>query len=341
MQNLKVEDYKLMKTLVGMSQEGLRRTMATYLENKYPKLIQTKDYLYAEGDIPIALVAHLDTVFAKPAKDVFYDREQGVMWSPQGLGADDRAGIFAIIKILQSKYRPTVILTTDEEKGCLGSDKLVIDFPEAPSKLNYIIQLDRRGTNDCVFYDCDNDAFVKYVEQFGFIENFGSLSDISVICPEWGMAGVNLSVGYEGEHSETEILHVGPLLATIEKVKVMLSQQDIPEFQYIPSQYSWYSMWKKGYGGAGIYSYPFDDEYTCCKCKKQLTEYEVIPVVDKNGKDVYYCGDCCIENIEWCDLCKGGYEATEEDKKSKRHFCPSCKSKSAKIKGTGGKRKDV
>lgn len=46
------------------------------------------------------------------------------MWSPQGLGADDRAGIFAIIQIIKSGLRPHIILTTDEEVGGVGADLL-------------------------------------------------------------------------------------------------------------------------------------------------------------------------------------------------------------------------
>ena len=97
MQSLKADDYKMLKTLVGLSQEGMRRTMITYLKKKYKNVIATKDYVLAEGDIPIALVAHMDTVFTKPASQVYYDKEQGVIWSPPGLGADDGAGIFSVI----------------------------------------------------------------------------------------------------------------------------------------------------------------------------------------------------------------------------------------------------
>ena len=99
MQTLKAEDYKLIKTLVGLSQESMSRTMTSYLKKKYKNVISTKDYVMAQGEIPIALVAHMDTVFKKPATRVYYDKEQGVMWSPDGLGADDRAGIFAILNI--------------------------------------------------------------------------------------------------------------------------------------------------------------------------------------------------------------------------------------------------
>ena len=95
-----------------------------HLRKIYPTVLETKDYICAEGVIPIALVAHMDTVFFKPATTIYYDRQKNTMWSPMGLGADDRAGVFAIIQILQSGLRPHIIFTTDEEKGCLGAEAL-------------------------------------------------------------------------------------------------------------------------------------------------------------------------------------------------------------------------
>lgn len=324
MQTLSSEDYRLIQSLCRLGQESMRKTLIAYLRKRYKKVISTKEYIYAEGDIPIGLVAHMDTVFVKPPTSIYYDKEQGVMWSPEGLGADDRAGIFCILKILQAKLRPTIIFTTDEEVGCLGAEALVKAFKhDAPSKLNYIIQLDRRGSTDCVFYDCDNLDFVKYVESFGFIEAIGSLSDISVICPEWGMAGVNLSVGYENEHSESEILHVVPMLKTIDKVKIMLTQKEIPEFKYIPSEYSW-----NGYKNYQSYGFPLEN-VTCAGCGKTFSEYDVLPVIDEDGRKEYYCPDCCVDNLQWCDECNRGYKmnSVQEEGKSAEHICPSCKNK--------------
>ena len=159
------------------------------------------------------------------------------MWSPEGIGADDRAGVFAIVEILKRGLRPTIILTTDEEIGGVGASKLVEDIPEAPCKLNFLIELDRRGSEDCVFYDCDNPFFEDYIEDFGFITNWGSFSDISYIAPKWGMAAVNLSIGYEHEHSKSEILNVSWMFNTIYKVCNILEnvhEEDV--FEYIPAK---------------------------------------------------------------------------------------------------------
>lgn len=318
MQVLSPNDLKLFKNLLEASPEKLMRMLNRILCGRYSNLTYTGDYLYAIGDIPIGLVAHVDTVFPEPPEDIYYDREKGVMWSPQGLGADDRAGIFAILKIIQSGLRPTVIFTTDEEVGGFGAAQLVKDFPECPiPNLKYLIQLDRRGTNDCVFYDCYNEDFITYVESFGFIEAFGTFSDIAELCPAWDVVGVNLSIGYENEHTRYETLHLKPWMATIEKVKRMLKEKDIPDFEYIEYSYS-YNGTKWGYDEKYKDWYDYTPHYRCKSCGKSFCEYEVIPTRNKNKKIVYYCPDCCVDNVTWCLDCGTAYE------KKKMSACPKC-----------------
>ena len=334
MKPLNEKDYSLFQSLAGLTQKELRATMTSFLKSKYKNVIAKNEFIIAVGEIPIALVAHMDTVFKTPPTKIFYDEKKTIMWSPQGLGADDRAGVFAIIKIIQSGLRPSIIFTTDEEKGCIGADALVEIYPKAPMNLNYVIQLDRRGSNDCVFYDCDNRNFVEYVEKFGFAENYGSFSDISEICPAWKIAGVNLSVGYENEHSEIETLNTTHLLQTIAKVKKMLQCDNIPKFEYIPSKYAWYgrpyAMWP---GEDEEYSWYFDNNFKCKKCGKEFSEYDVLPIISSEPpyEMVYYCPDCCISGIDWCIECNEGYEVSEPNTPSGQ--CPRCRAKKIYVKG--------
>lgn len=304
-------DYKLFERLVSLSQKEVHKAMAQFLKAKYNNVIFTKDYLVAIGDIPIALVAHMDTVFKTPVSNLYYDQRKGVMWSPEGLGADDRAGVFAILKIIQDGFRPSVIFTTDEEKGGLGACELAsIDCP-IPN-LKYMIELDRRGSNDCVFYDCYCPEFVQYVESFGFCEKWGSFSDISFLMAEWNVCGVNLSVGYDDEHSYTEVLHVGALFDTIRKVKKMLQETDIPEFKYDENPAASSMWWRK------------QDVYGqhCSKCKKLFSEYELIPVKGLDNRMKFYCPDCIVGNVGWCYECGEAFELESSAKNDK--MCKDC-----------------
>lgn len=303
---------KLFEQIVKMNEVSLLKTMNTYLKRFYNKVSYTKDYVYAIGDIPITLVAHVDTAFKERPEDIFYDRVKNVLWSPQGLGADDRAGVFAIINIVKSGLRPHIIFTTGEEMGGLGARVLTYIEPKPFAEMKYIIQLDRRGKDDCVFYECDNVKFIEYIKSFGFHEEYGSFSDISELCPTWKVAGVNLSIGYKNEHSLIEILYIDYLLSTVEKVKEMLKDvNNINSFEYIPALYS-------------LSSLNSTSLYKCKNCGKIFTEYELFLVKGIDGKNVYYCPDCIYGNVNWCDSCGKAYEIDfREDTTIKK--CKDCR----------------
>lgn len=317
MRLMRDSDYKTFEQLCACTQGGLKATMSKYLRTKYKNIIETKDYICAEGDIPIALVAHMDTVFKTPAMEVYYDRQKNVIWSPYGLGADDRAGVFAIIQIIKQGLRPHIILTTDEECGALGATKLAAagcPFED----LRYVIQLDRRGACDCVFYDCDNQKFIEYVEDFGFVEAIGSFSDISMLCPAWQIAGVNLSVGYYNEHSVSETLQVGHLLSTIDKVANMLREEVIPSFVYIKAKraFDWYHWIGK--------SQTIDDTH-CSNCHREFKSDELIPVKMINGLMSHYCVDCISDaSIDFCNKCGEAYEKNGHEPNEKYGMCEDC-----------------
>lgn len=327
-------EFLLMENLVGVSQESLHKILYKFLKQHYKKVQKTNDFLIAEGDIPIALVAHMDTVFPNPAKEVFYDRRKNVIWSPTGLGADDRAGIYAIIQIIKSGLRPHVIFTTDEEVGCVGATELSY-WPCPFNDLRYLIQLDRRGSDDCVFYECNNPNFEKYIEDFGFVTAWGSFTDICELCPSWKIAGVNLSIGYRDEHTTSEILFVGQMLQTIEKVKKMLTQEDIPSFEFIPyysSYSSYYDYDPDDYFDAMFYAThgltpPSKStvRFKCKKCGRGFPYDEVLQVKLIKGGTGYYCIDCISDGINWCENCKEAYEI--DSKIPDNGLCRDCQKK--------------
>jgi hypothetical protein len=254
----------------------------------------------------------MDTVFPRPVINLYYDQNAQVLWSTEGLGADDRAGIYAILKIISDGFKPSIIFTTDEEQGGVGACALAEKECPIPN-LKYIIQLDRRGKDDCVFYDCANTEFITYIESFGFKTQTGSFSDISFLCPRWNVCGVNLSVGYENEHSYSEILNLQFLFNTIKKVKTMLSENNIPEFEYIeesPFKSVWYNHPQKS------------NKDSCYFCKKQFIEYELIPFKSKDKKTKFACADCFSvnPNIKLCNKCNEPYESDSKD-----FLCEDCK----------------
>ena len=199
---------KLIKKLCSLPQNELIKLLYQYLKKKnYTNVQYDGMNLIAEGELPVCLIAHMDTVFNYLPHEFFYDNQKRVLWAPGGAGFDDRTGIYIILTILDNGFKPSIIFTDKEECGGEGSEHLIKTFPQCPFKnCRALIQLDRANKDDCVFYNCDNIKFEKYISKFGFKYNWGTFSDISIIAPKWKIAATNLSVGYVDEHTQSTAL---------------------------------------------------------------------------------------------------------------------------------------
>lgn len=190
---------KLFKSIVNKSQGDLK----SWLFNKLPGTISSKGYLYRPGTIPILLCAHMDTVHLDLAREISWQKDN--VSSPQGIGGDDRCGIYIILKILE-KCDCHVAFFEDEEVGGIGSGIFADDICRGTSiPVDFVIEFDRKGAKDSVYYDVGSSALRRFVESTGYFEEAaGSFTDICHICPALGVAGVNLSSGYYKPHTTDE-----------------------------------------------------------------------------------------------------------------------------------------
>lgn len=222
---------ELFDTVAKMTEDELYNYLAKEVRKfDYSEVLQHKKFLAVKGDIPILLITHLDTVFYDITRHdmlICHDKEQGIFWSPDGLGADDRAGITLILYLLQrTNLRPHLLFTKGEESGAAGAIAAMRKAKKFFDKICYIIELDRQGLDECVFYSCKNFQFQQYIIDYGFVLDYGTFTDISIICPAWNIAGVNLSVGYYGEHSYQEMLFIHGWAKTYSKLIKMLETVD-------------------------------------------------------------------------------------------------------------------
>ena len=326
MKILSREDYHLYKALCQCTQNELLTFLPAML-NKYgyTKVKKTSDYIIAEGTIPILLCAHLDTVGQKSPEEIYYDKEAGVIWSPDLCGADDRAGVFSILKILERNLRPCLCFTTDEEIGGVGAEILSQDgWPYC--NLKFILQLDRRNSGEVVYYDMSTESpFCDYIESFGFVEAIGSFSDVCFLAPAFNSAGCNLSVGYVDEHTREERLFVNGLFYTIDRVCKILEDKDSSYFEYIEDP----SPWKSYYDNYSCYP-TGGTKYICHGCGKLIPDYDAIPAKLIHGGVGYFCANC-LDKIDWCEECGSTYEIDPKDPTC--GLCVDCKKKA---KNNGG-----
>ncbi len=243
-----------------MPQGKLKSYVATELESTHKEIVVDDGYVFAQGDFPVLLVAHMDTVHKKLPK--FIKNNNGVLSSPNGIGGDDRCGIYMILDIVK-QINCSVLFTEDEEIGGIGAGKFARSelAKSLKGKFNYAIEFDRKGNKDAVFYECDNPDFEKFITKEFFKTDFGSYSDIVDVAPVLGCAAVNLSCGYHKAHTKEEYVVWKEMKTSIEQaVRILERTTEKDKFEFIEADYG-YGYYSGYYGGYGGYAWGNEDDY--------------------------------------------------------------------------------
>ncbi len=249
-----------------MTQSEVKAYMHEYLKENEYDVVNEDGFLYAKGTVPVLLVAHMDTVHKDQCKVVY--KKNGRLSSPQGIGGDDRCGIFIIMNIVKELHC-SVLLCEDEEKGGIGARKFIEATYETKDgdniikskyiehlDVNYMIEFDRKGNNDAVFYSCANQAFIDFVEdETNFKFAYGSFSDISSLMPAAKLSGVNLSSGYYNAHTTEEYVIYDEMIDTASAAITLIKAECEKPFVYIPRTYSSYGSYRGNYHDNAGHSY--------------------------------------------------------------------------------------
>ncbi len=79
------------------SQKQLFKRLTKKFKGK--TLISKGNFILVQGLAPVMLVAHLDTVHEQPVRDICISDDRNILMSPQGIGGDDRCGVFALCNL--------------------------------------------------------------------------------------------------------------------------------------------------------------------------------------------------------------------------------------------------
>lgn len=235
-------------------------------------IVRKGSYILVPGQAPVMLLAHLDTVHHQPVKTICRSDNGNILMSPEGIGGDDRCGVYALVTAHErSQVKPWLLFTCDEEIGGVGANAFCTEhckgkMPKGLDELKALIEIDRKGRDDAVYYECANTEFEDYITGKGFKTAFGSFSDISVVAPELGVAAVNLSSGYYNAHTQHEYINRKQLNTTIRKVVEIIADAAKPGFQkyeYIESAgFSRYgSFYYSGWDGWDDWPRKKDDDF--------------------------------------------------------------------------------
>ena len=275
--NNKKTKYKKFIKMCRKSQDELKTYLVDVLRSAGYSPIVGDGFILAEGkNVPVCLTAHLDTVHEKTVEDFYENVKDGkhILSSPQGIGGDDRCGVYIIYKIItKTDLRPTILFCEDEEIGGVGSSKFCdTEHSYKLDNMKFLIELDRAHENDAVFYSCYNPEFTEFIlDQTGFVKEWGSYSDICELSPECGVASVNLSCGYYNAHDLDEYVVMEEMENTIkvtERLLIEAQNEDCPKFEYKEIKRNWYYGyedddydWSSSYLTMKNYGTKVDDRY--------------------------------------------------------------------------------
>ncbi len=174
------------------------------------------------GNEQVLFACHLDTVHARPGYQRVYRQRHraNALHSPDGecLGADDGAGIWLMLAMIEAGVPGTYVFHLDEERGCLGSRWLAKNRQDWLRQFHCAIGFDRPGTSDVVTHFA---GLRGCSPGFAMDLSWALSSHVSgyelTPCRTGGMTDVrhyiglipectNLSIGYHRQHRREEWL---------------------------------------------------------------------------------------------------------------------------------------
>lgn len=167
-----------------------------------------------ESEAYPCVVAHLDQVQKNHSADFVAVETRDIIfgYSPrrrkhEGLGADDKVGIWCGLKLLQKFDNLKVAFFSKEETGCLGAGNANMEFFQ---DCRFVLEADRRGSDDMVVSIWDELCSQEFIEDtdhemFGYKISDGMTTDVGELKGNGlGISCINISCGYYEPHTDQE-----------------------------------------------------------------------------------------------------------------------------------------
>lgn len=170
---------------------------------------------------------HTDSVHRTEGKQIVkFDKQTGEYYKDDGeaLGADDAAGAWLMLEMIDANVPGTYVFHRAEEVGGIGSRFLAAHYDEFLKGYDRAIAFDRRGSTSVITHQgmgrCCSDVFAEALsdalnknEACMYMPDatgiFTDTANYTEIIPEC----TNISCGYSNEHTAKERLHLPTLLA--------------------------------------------------------------------------------------------------------------------------------
>lgn len=236
------------------------------------------------------------------------------------LGADDGAGMYLMFEMIKNDVAGTYIFHRGEEIGCWGSGEMATHYTEWLRQFTHAIAFDRRGTTSIITHQrgeraCSDALGNQLIDLFNMryeLDPTGVYTDTAEymdIIPEC----VNISIGYDSEHSHYETLDTTHVLALRDAIcaldwdKIVLPVARDPAKRETRSYPNYSSSWGSDWstGKLSVYEIPSVDRLLSTSAR-DLASW----VLDADPEDVANLLHTLAEQVESADYALGDYYDT-------------------------------
>ena len=162
-----------------------------------------------------------------------------------GIGADDKAGVFICMELLEILPAVKVALFASEEFGCIGSQNSDPDFFK---NVGYVIEFDCPSFNSVSLYSNGVQLFDKQADFYQTIkpiltEHMGAepilchhpYTDVWALKCQYLFSCINISTGYYKYHQDNEYVVVDQVIKAITMGKLCIEALGNKFYELVPS----------------------------------------------------------------------------------------------------------
>jgi len=198
-------------------------------------------YVIEVGKSRTMFSSHVDTVHREGGKQtVKYNKKTGQYYKTDGkpLGADDTAGCWVMLEMIDAGVPGVYVFHRGEECGGIGSSYIAQSHPEFLKRFDRAVAFDRRGATSVITHQgwdrCASDTFAQALadalnedgvslympDDTGIFTDTANYVDHIPEC-------TNLSCGYANEHTGSETLHL-PTLVALRNQCLLINWESLP-----------------------------------------------------------------------------------------------------------------
>lgn len=267
-----LEDLELLKALYMIAspsgcEKKMRKFINRWIRKNVPEALVEIDVhgniLVTKGEsetYPVQ-VAHIDEVHERRyginlmIGDDLIGGRNNYDFMPEGIGGDDKNGIYVALKLLQKHDIIKCAFFVGEEVGCVGSSQVNIHFFD---DARFVLECDRKGSKDFVtnigFCDLSTDEWIEAIglEKFGYAPHDGGLTDVKTLKSRGlKVCCANMSCGYYNPHSPEEVTVLSELQNTFELCDhIITNLTDVYPHEYVAPQYNTKSVYGKSFSSS-------------------------------------------------------------------------------------------